>query len=266
MTPYAWASVLFVFLCGAATAGSYVRLRLPERHRSHEAMELVGVAISLLVTFTSIVLGLLTGEVTSEFDQASKNDGAFASQLVQIDQCMRDFGLGADAMREELRSYVATVIATTWPNEAPPPGGIAYPSIASQPIVGEIAPLTVLLNKIHNELRALTPKNEFQQNVVSDCKSKFATFLGTRWNIIEESNSSISPPFYGVLGIWLMILFASFGLTARPSPITIIVVALTGLSIAIAVGVIADLDQPYGGIFGISSDATRNALSDMLRN
>jgi hypothetical protein len=45
-----------------------------------------------------------------------------------------------------------------------------------------------------------------------------------------------------------------------------IIVALSALSIAVAVGVIADLDQPYGGLFGIPSAATRNALADMVRS
>jgi hypothetical protein len=45
-----------------------------------------------------------------------------------------------------------------------------------------------------------------------------------------------------------------------------IIVALSALSIAVAVGVIADLDQPYGGLFSIPSTATRNALADMVRD
>ena len=63
-----------------------------------------------------------------------------------------------------------------------------------------------------------------------------------------------------------MILFASFGLIARPNPVSMIIVALSALSIAVAVGVIADLDQPYGGLFSIPSTATRNALADMVRS
>jgi hypothetical protein len=74
MNEWALAGALFFVLCGAAALGSYVRARLPEKHRSAETMGLVQVTISLLVTFTSIVLGLLTGAVATEFQQASRND------------------------------------------------------------------------------------------------------------------------------------------------------------------------------------------------
>ena len=47
--------------------------------------------------------------------------------------------------------------------------------------------------------------------------------------------------------------------------LTVIIVGLSALSITIAVAVISDMDQPYGGIFGIPSDSMRNALADMER-
>ena len=265
MMTYLLAGALFFVLVGASALGSYVRARLPESHRSPDAIGLVTITISLLVTFTSIVLGLLTGSVTTGFEQASGKDGAFAGELVQVDQCFRDYGPETSYMRLEFRGYVAAVIASTWPSE-PSPKNISHPDVSKDPIIGEGVSLTTLLDNIRTELRELLPKDAIQQRVLADCEAEFNTFLKSRWGIIEESNSSISPPFYGVLTIWLVILFASFGLIARPNPITVIVVGLTALSIASAVGVIADLDQPYGGIFGIPSTATRNALADMQRN
>ncbi len=87
----------------------------------------------------------------------------------------------------------------------------------------------------------------------------------SRWEVIEGSDRSITPPFYWVLDLWLIILFASFGLTAPLNRVTILIVGLTAISITIAVAVIADLDAPYGGVFGIPSTSMRNALDDMTR-
>jgi len=265
MNHLALAAALFVVLCGAAALGAYVREKLPERHRSAETMALVQVTISLLVTFTSIVLGLLTGAVATEFQQASRNDGTFAGQLVQVDQCLRDYGPETAQMRRQFRGYVAAVLTSTWPNE-PLPKEIAHPDVSKEPILGEAVSLTALLNTVRTELRELSPQNAVQQRVLSDCDAEFSSFLKSRWDIVEESTNSISAPFYGVLTIWLVILFASFGLIARPNPVSGIIVALSALSIAVAVGVIADLDQPYGGLFSIPSTATRNALADMVRD
>jgi hypothetical protein len=265
MSQMAPAGALFLVLCGAAALGAYVRAKLPEKHRSTETMALVQVTISLLVTFTSIVLGLLTGAVTTQFQQASRNDGGFAGQLVQVDQCLRDYGPETAPMRQQFRGYVAAVLTSTWPDE-PAPKDISHPDVSKDPVLGEGVSLTALLNTVRTELRELSPKNAVQERVLTDCTAEYSSFLKSRWDIIEESTSSISPPFYGVLSIWLVILFASFGLIARPNPVSGIIVALSALSIAVAVGVIADLDQPYGGLFSIPSTATRNALADMVRD
>ena len=265
MNQMAPGGALFFVLCGAAALGAYVRAKLPEKHRSPETMALVQVTISLLVTFTSIVLGLLTGAVTTQFQQASRNDGLFAGQLVQVDQCLRDYGPETAHMRQQFRGYVAAVLTSTWPDE-PPPKDISHPDVSKDPVLGEGMSLTSLLNTVRTELRELSPKNAVQERVLTDCAAEYSSFLKSRWDIIEESTSSISPPFYGVLSIWLVILFASFGLIARPNPVSGIIVALSALSIAVAVGVISDLDQPYGGLFSIPSTATRNALADMVRD
>ena len=265
MNQWALAGALFFVLCGAAALGSYVKAKLPERHRSAETMALVQVTISLLVTFTSIVLGLLTGAVATQFQQASRNDGVFAGQLVQVDQCLRDYGPETAHMRRQFRGYVAAVLASTWPDE-PPPKDISYPDMSKDPVLGEGVSLTALLNTIRTQFRELSPKNPVQERVLTDCAGEFSSFLRSRWDIIEESTNSISLPFYGVLSIWLVILFASFGLIARLNPVSGIIIVLSALSIAVAVGVISDLDQPYGGLFSIPSAATRNALADMVRD
>jgi hypothetical protein len=260
------ASALGLILCGAAALGFAVKSRLPEQHRSPETMALVQVTISLLVTFTSIVLGLITGAVATDFAQASRADGLFASELVQVDQCLRDYGPETSHIRQEFRGYVAAVIASTWPDEPAPDPRISHPDVSKDPVLGEGPSLTELLNNIRAELRTLSTRDAILEHILSDCNTEYSSFLKSRWEIIEESGTSIPPPFYGVLTIWLVILFASFGLIARPNPITGIIILLSALSIAVAVGVIADLDQPYGGLFSIPSAATRNALSDMVRN
>jgi hypothetical protein len=97
------------------------------------------------------------------------------------------------------------------------------------------------------------------------CVGQYSNLLNARWKVIEGARPSISPPFYWVLVIWLSILFGSFGLTARPNAMVTTMTVLCALSITIAVFVILDMDEPYGGLFGVPSTAMRNALADMMR-
>ena len=109
-------------MCASAALGFFIHSRLSEKHRSAESIALVQLMITLLVTFTAIVLGLLTTSVKAGFDAAYSARGDDAAQLAQLDRCLRDYGPETAPIREQLRGYVAAVIASTWPDEPRPTG------------------------------------------------------------------------------------------------------------------------------------------------
>ena len=118
--------IVFLAMCASAAAGFFVHTRLPEEHRSAQSVALLQIAITLLVTFTAIVLGLLTNSVKQGFDDAYAARGDDAAQLAELDRCLRDYGPGTADIRHALQAYTAAVIASTWPDE-PRPIGVAFP-------------------------------------------------------------------------------------------------------------------------------------------
>jgi hypothetical protein len=256
--------LLFTLLCGSAAAGFFANSRLDEKHKSRDTVELVQLAISLLVTFTAIVLGLLTTSVKSGFDAAYSARGAYAGQLAQLDRCLHDYGPETQPMREQLRSYVAAVIASTWPSE-PPPKGVTYPDPEKIPRTGESSVLAAVINDVGLKIHSLLPADELHRNLKTACSEQYSELLRRRWTVIEGVHESISTPFYWVLVFWLAILFGSFGLRAPPHRLSLIVIALCAVSVTVAMFVILDMDMPYGGLFGIPSASMRNALADMMR-
>jgi hypothetical protein len=255
--------LVFVLLCGGAAAGFFVSLRLPERHRAPESMDVVQLAVGLLATFAAIVLGLLTSSVSSGYETAYQTQGAFAGQLAQLDRCLRDYGPETQATRAKLRSYVAAVVVSTWPSE-PAPAGVAIAD-TNMRRTGEDPVLTNVIDEIGIETRSLQPTDRLRQSVAAACMSQYDDMVKSRWVVIEGAHGSISTPFVWILVAWLVILFAGFGLRAPPNALNVIVIGLCAVSISTAVFVIVDLDQPYGGLFGVSSEAMRNALADMMR-
>ena len=227
-------------------------------------MALVQLAITLLVTFTAIVLGLLTTSVKAGFDAAYNARGEDAAQLAQMDLCLRDYGPETAPIRAQLRSYAAAVIASTWPDE-PPPAGVTYPNTSNMPLTGEDPVLGNLMNEVGLETRSLQPKDSVHQTLMAACVQQYHDLVQARWKVIEGARGSISAPFYWVLVFWLALLFGTFCLTAPPNPLVVTVIALCALSITVVVFVILDLDQPYGGLFSVPSTSMRNALADMMR-
>jgi hypothetical protein len=255
---------LFAILCASSAVGFFVHRRLPERHRSAQSMALVQLAITLLVTFTAIVLGLLTTSVKAGFDAAYNARGEDAAQLAQMDRCLRDYGSETAPIRAQLKSYAAAVIASTWPDE-PPPAGVTYPNTSNMPLTGEDPVLGNLMNEVGLETRSLQPKDSVHQTLMAACVQQYHDLIQARWKVIEGVRGSISAPFYWVLVFWLALLFGTFCLTAPPNPLVVTVIALCALSITVVVFVILDLDEPYGGLFSVPSASMRNALADMMR-
>ncbi len=255
---------LVVLLCASAEAGYLVKSRLPERHRSRDSIEIVQLSVTLLATFAAIVLGLLTTSVKAGFDAAYTARETFASEFVQIDQCLRDYGPETAPIRAQLQSYVAAVIAADWPSEKPP-ADVSYPDTSAIPVLLESHVLGDILNSVGREVLALQPTDPTHQRIQNACAQQYPDLIKSRWVVIDGARGSISTPFFWVLVFWLMILFASLGLTAPPDALTAIVIALCIVSVTADVYVILDLDLPYGGLFGIPSTSMRNALADMTR-
>ena len=256
--------IVFVVMCASAAFGFFIHSRLPETHRSPQSIALVQLMITLLVTFAAIVLGLLTTSVKAGFDAAYNARGEDAAQLAQLDRCLRDYGPETAPMREQLRGYVAAVIASTWPNE-PRPAGVDLPDVSKMPLTGESPVLSDILSDVGLALRSLRPADAVHERLLADCDEQYGEVMKARWKVVEGAGGSIAPPFYWVMVVWLAILFGSFGLTARPNAMVATVTVLCALSITVAVFVILDMDEPYGGLFGVPSTAMRNALADMMR-
>jgi hypothetical protein len=165
--------MLFVILCASAGVGFFIHPQLPERHRSPQSIALLQLAIGLLVTFTAIVLGLLTTSVKAGFDDAYNAH-----------------------IRDELRSYVAAVIASTWPDE-PPPKGVSYPNTSKMPLTGEDPVLSNLMNDIGLRTMALDPQDQFHRNLMATCIERYRDVSLARWKVVEGALGSISPPSTG---------------------------------------------------------------------
>ena len=262
-TEVASALIVFVALVGSATLGLFVRVRLPERHRTRETTELMQVTISLLVTFAALVLGLLTASVKQSYDKAYHDRREYAGQLVLLDTCLRDYGPKTDMARTQLRAYTAAVIASTWPSE-PPPQGLSYPTTTNMPRTGASPVLTRLVNRIGLEIAQVEPHDQIGTRMIALCISRFKRVEDARLDVVVDAQRGLFNPFYQILVFWLMIIFACFGLAAPPNVVSAVTIFLCALSLSSVVFVILDLSRPYGGLFSISSNAMREALAAMM--
>jgi hypothetical protein len=129
--------------------------------------------------------------------------------------------------------------------------------LIGSPALGDI------LFRVELEIRRLEPQDPMQRRLAATCIAQFERLMQVRWRLVEDSGSSISTPFYIILVFWLAIVLASFGLSAPRNLLSYTTIALGALSIASAIYVIVDLDRPFEGIFTMSSQPLRDALSQL---
>jgi hypothetical protein len=255
--------LVFVLLCASAALGIVVGSRLPEHHRTRASVELMQLTIGLLATFAAIVLGLLTASVKQVYDNAALDRQRYALQLSSLDQCLRDYGPEAAAVRAEIHSYTAAVIASTWPTE-PPPKGVSYPDTSHMPHIGATPVLARLMDKIGLAVSELMPSDPQHVRIAATCLDSYKDVSHARLSVIEDARNQLLDPFYLILVLWLIIMFVCFGLVAPRNALSMAILLLCAVSLSSVIFVILDLSRPYSGIFNIPSRTMRDALDLML--
>lgn len=258
--------LLALVLMLSATAGSVAQRRLSERHVSRDSVESVRLLMAMLVTFSALVLGLLTSTAKQRFDDYNNDLVAYGTQLTELDYRLRGYGTEADAARKLLRSYTAASIADTWPGEPAPSG--QYPHLDRTAASGEGMEGTKLgdmLTDVDQAIERLAPSDGFHRQIADRLHDRIVKTIDQRWRLIFSARSTVSWPFLLILSVWLATIFAIFGLTAPRNLLIYVVVGLSAVSIASPMYLILEYNGVEGGLVQMSSRPMLTALSHMDR-
>ena len=116
MSDLASSAAVFAILLVSSAIGVFIQRFLSDAHRSRDTKELALTVTNMLVTLTALILGLLTNSVVQSFNQAGSEIRLFAVELIDLGQSLQEIGPEAEPARSLLRIYVASAIASTWPD------------------------------------------------------------------------------------------------------------------------------------------------------
>jgi hypothetical protein len=249
-------AVLLLLLASSAL-GFQLQKRLNEEHKKRETGDSVRLVVSILVTFTALVLGLVTSNVIRSFDDFDARLRAYLGEVSEVDARLREYGPEMAPVRAKMRAYLASSIADTWRDE-PPPSGV-YPTFAD-PVGIERVPLGAMLVDVDVAIRRLEPADSFHQRLADMLEARMTDLLQRRRNVIESLHDSISWPLLTLMTAWLAIVFAIFGLTSPRNLVVYMTIGLCAFSFASAIFLILDYDGPLDGLIRVSSEPARIAL------
>ena len=250
-------------LLGAATVGFATQRRLRPQHVSREAFDSVRLLMSMLLTFTALVLGLLTSSAKARHDTYNKLLSDYSADLIELDHRLRVYGSDADDIRKSLRAYTAAAIADTWPAESRPEG--VYP-VTRHGMSLEAPTLGELLADVDIRIQKLAPTDEFRRQIAERLRNRVADTIQRRWQLILSASSTLSWPFLVILTSWLVVIFGIFAMTAPRNGLVYAVVALAALAIASPFYFILSYSgSQSGSVLELSSAPMRAALMHMDR-
>jgi hypothetical protein len=250
MSSLATSGVVFAVIFGGALLGMALRKLLPEHHREPDTKDVVKLGMGIVGTMAALVLGLLTASAKSSFDSQHTVVAQLAANVSLLDRALAHYGPEAKSSRDELRTAVTAMIDHLWPEQRGRSAQVE-PNTSSE--------------ELFEQIQRLAPKSEAQRTLQATALKTTVDIAQERRLLAAQKSNSIQPPFLVVVTFWFAALFASFSLFSRPNATMVLSLLVAALSIAGAIFLILEMDQPFDGLIRLSSDPLRRALTQLGR-
>jgi hypothetical protein len=238
--------ILFVVLVGAALFGRRVHRYLPEAHLSADSRDSVKLAMGLVATMTALVLGLLVSSAKGTYDTARSEVIQMAAKVAFLDRVLALYGPEAAEARTELRAAIVDAVQRIWPTDRSGPG--------------QLAPNQQAGDALYITVQRLSPHDDAQRTLKAQVATLMVDLGQLRSLLVAQSIPSISKPMLIILVSWLVVIFFGFSLLAPPNATTTLALVASAFSVACAIFLILELDQPFGGLIQIPSEPMLNVL------
>jgi hypothetical protein len=241
--------VVFALVWTGTLFGMWLRRALPLDHLSADAKDTIRLAVGLLVTMTSLVLGMLVSSAKTYYDSQKNVVAQMASDIIQLNGLLETFGPESKVLRVELRHSLEDAIDRIWPKEG---SGLS-----------ELKPRDLSQN-INAQVQMLVPKNAIEAAAQSQILTTVQGLKKTYWLMfLNSEQTTVSVLLLIVVTAWLVTIFISFGMFAPPNNTVMIMLLICALAVSAAVFIIMEMYSPFNGIMRISPVAVRDALSQM---
>ena len=238
--------ILFVGLVAAALLGRRVHRYLPHDHLSDSSRDSVKLAMGLVATMTALVLGLLVSSAKDAYDTKRSEVIQMAAKVAFLDRVLALYGPEAAEARTELRAAVVAAVQHLWSTDRNRPG--------------QLTPGEQAGDMVYVAIQGLSPHDDTQRALKTQIANLMVDLGQLRALLIAQSIPSISMPILIILVSWLVVIFFGFSLIAPPNATTMLALAASAFSVACAIFLILELDQPFGGLIHIPSKPLINVL------
>jgi hypothetical protein len=207
--------------------------------------------MGLVATMSALVLGLLVSSAKGAYDTERSEVIQMASKVAFLGRVLNAYGPEAADVRNELGETVREGIEQIWPGQMRRPQ--------------DRTPDVQAGNAMYSAVQRLSPQNDVQSALKSTAANLVVDLAEVRSLLAAQSVPSISKPMLVILVSWLVVIFLGFSVLAPRNATTTLALAISALAVSGAIFLILELDEPFGGLIGISSEPMRNALHQLSK-
>ena len=189
----------------------------------------------------ALVLGLVTASAKSTFDAQDTTVKNVAAKILMLDRVLAQYGPETTSIRASVKKGVGYRLGVTWPKD----GRVARVATFES---------TPMVENIQKAVIELVPSSEAQRWYRARALDLSSDILETRWLTYGSSKEAIPLPFLIVVVLWLTMVFLSFGLFAPFNATVAAATLVSAASIAGAIFLIVELDDPFNGVIKVSPE------------
>jgi hypothetical protein len=199
----------------------------------------------------ALVLGLLVSSAKGAYDTERSEVIQISSKISFLDRVLGAYGPEAADVRAQLLGAAEGGMRQLWPGEM---RRAANPTANIQEA-----------NAVYGAIQHLSPQNDMQAALKSQAAALAIDTAQVRSLLAAQSVPSISKPMLIILVSWLVVIFTGFSVLAPPNATVILALMVSALAVSGAIFLIMELDEPFGGVIGISSQPMVNALHQLAK-
>lgn len=248
MTDLVISIVVFVFACGGLWLGRRLASALPKEHLSSEARGSAQIGIGMVGTLAALVLGLMITSAKSSFDVRRTEIMQAATSIILLDRALSGYGPEMRLARQEVGDIYRQIAQRVGA------GGYVTSEEFNTPLKS-IAGLTHLQESI----LAVKPANDAQRWFQTRALALTSELAQERVLTVERGDRSIPNTVLAIVIVWVFLIFVGIGVFAVSNFSVNTSLVFCALAFAGSIFVILELDTPYSGIIGISSEPLHNA-------
>jgi hypothetical protein len=251
MTPAAVSLVVAAVIFGGSILAMYAARALPDSHLGADARDVIKLGMALIATLVALVLGLMIATAKGTYDAQSAAVRQLSADVLLLDRTLAEYGPEAQHPRELLREAAGLMLQRLWPEDGSAPVSLA-PGEAH-------APMGLFLR----EVTQLSPHDETQAFLKTQALHVTSDLAHVRFQMYVQGTSELPLPFIIVVVIWLIILFAGYGLIAARNLTVLVFLLAATLSVSGAVFLIQELANPFGGLIRVSGAPLQEVIAHL---